>query len=240
MPAAGFADASHAQPQRINAAAHCRYTALIVPEGALKPVSALDAFPLTRRSVLVVAFAAAALLTLLAWAITVFYRGIPFTMLFTEGKPLAVQVAIGSVGGGALAALIAGIILRPAPSTARRAALRTFLATILRRVRPTTFDILAVSLLAGFSEEVFFRGTLQPMWGLWPAALAFALAHVGGNIFAWTKLAFAAYVFMMGALFGATCDHLGLAAAISAHAACNIVFLFMLKRSLDVNAATES
>ena len=196
----------------------------------------LDSFPLTRRVVHVIGIAAAAFFTLLALAITVFYRGVPFDSLLTEGRPGLVQAVAGLVIGAGLAAVIAFIILWPTRPEGRLASLRTFLAAILARVRPTSLDIVAVSLLAGFSEELFFRGSLQPLWGIWLASLAFALAHVGGNVFARTKLAFAAYVFSMGVLFNLAQHHLGLVAAFTAHAACNMVFLFALVRKLPYDA----
>ena len=37
---------------------------------------------------------------------------------------------------------------------------------------------LLISVTAGVSEEIAFRGALQPIFGLWPTALIFALFHL--------------------------------------------------------------
>jgi membrane protease YdiL (CAAX protease family) len=49
------------------------------------------------------------------------------------------------------------------------------LRSILGRIRPT--EAVALAALSAFGEEAFFRGALQPVIGLWPTALLFALSH---------------------------------------------------------------
>jgi membrane protease YdiL (CAAX protease family) len=89
-----------------------------------------------------------------------------------------------------------------------------------------------VSLLAGFGEELFFRATLQPALGLWPAALVFALAHTGVSVSP-AKLAFAAFVFVMGLLLGTLYVRAGLVAAMVTHAVYDLAFLLAVKRYLS-------
>ena len=92
--------------------------------------------------------AAAALFALLSWAITVFYRGLSFFSLFTEGRPFAAQLLVGLVLGVAVAGLIAALLLRGRPF----ASLRAFLTGILASLRPTKLDIVTCP-LAARSEE---------------------------------------------------------------------------------------
>lgn len=40
-------------------------------------------------------------------------------------------------------------------------------------------QVVALALLSGFAEELFFRGGVQLSWGLLPASLLFALLHTG-------------------------------------------------------------
>lgn len=40
-------------------------------------------------------------------------------------------------------------------------------------------EVLALAVLSGFAEELFFRGAVQGSWGLIPATLLFALLHTG-------------------------------------------------------------
>ena len=87
----------------------------------------------------------------------------------------------------------------------------------------STADVLAVSLLSGCSEELFFRGALMPAVapdarGCCVAAAVFGALHLTGGrapaVAAWAAGVGAAY----GALALATGDA---AAAAAAHAACN-------------------
>lgn len=63
----------------------------------------------------------------------------------------------------------------------------------------TGSEAIALALLSGFAEELFFRGAVQGQWGWLPATVLFALLHTGpGRHFRlWTLFAALA-----GALFG--------------------------------------
>jgi membrane protease YdiL (CAAX protease family) len=52
-------------------------------------------------------------------------------------------------------------------------------------------EIVALALLSGFAEELFFRGAVQGAWGWFPATVLFTLLHTGpGSTYrAWTAFA---------------------------------------------------
>lgn len=52
-------------------------------------------------------------------------------------------------------------------------------------------EIVALALLSGFAEELFFRGAVQGAWGWFPATVLFTLLHTGpGSTYrAWTVFA---------------------------------------------------
>jgi membrane protease YdiL (CAAX protease family) len=191
--------------------------------------SLLDALPLSRRGIIAFSLSAATVFAVLSWAIIVFYRRLPFLSVFDGGMSVGTQALIGVLAGSVLGGLIAILVMRERAL----APVRVFIHAILVRVQPGVVDVLIVSCAAGFSEELFFRGTLQPMWGPWLAALAFALAHVGGNVFSLAKLGFAVYVFLMGMIFGLVYGRAGLVAAITTHATCNVAFLMVLMLGHD-------
>jgi hypothetical protein len=63
----------------------------------------------------------------------------------------------------------------------------------------TGSEALALALLSGFAEELFFRGAVQGQWGWLPATVLFALLHTGpGKPF---RL-WAVFAALAGALFG--------------------------------------
>jgi len=85
-------------------------------------------------------------------------------------------------------------------------------------------DVLAFSALSAVSEEVVFRGALQPAIGLLLSALAFGAIHVGPSLrvfWPWTVSALG-----MGLLFGLLFQGLGdLSAPIAAHFTVNFLNL---------------
>ena len=80
-----------------------------------------------------------------------------------------------------------------------------------------------LGLISGFAEELLFRGALQPMIGLLPAAVLFALAHAVG----WWWL----FALGMGLVLGLLYAWDGnLWPCVLAHAAINAVNLYRLSR----------
>ncbi len=91
----------------------------------------------------------------------------------------------------------------------------------------------AVALLSGVAEEVFFRGALLPCIGLAPSALLFGLLHFAGDrrLLGWALFATAAGL-LLGGLFLWTG---GLLAPILAHALINGIQLWRLARERGVS-----
>lgn len=84
------------------------------------------------------------------------------------------QVLLGAV----LAAVLAGAVLGV---RAVWGGFREAVDPVARRLFGSADlpALVLVSLMAGFAEELFFRGALQNLVGLVPAAVLFALAHCG-------------------------------------------------------------
>lgn len=90
-------------------------------------------------------------------------------------------------------------------------------------------NLLLVSVFSGLAEEVFFRGAMQPEFGLIVASLAFGVLHVGPDrrYLVWTVWAILAG-FLFGLLFEWTG---GLIAPVVAHVSHNAVTFLLWKRS---------
>jgi membrane protease YdiL (CAAX protease family) len=89
-------------------------------------------------------------------------------------------------------------------------------------------EILVLAMASAVGEELLFRGALQPMIGLWPQAIVFALLHIGpgARFLPWTASAFALGL-VFGWLFQMTGD---LGGPIVAHFAINYMNLHFIAR----------
>lgn len=89
------------------------------------------------------------------------------------------------------------------------------------------FDIVSLSLISGFCEEVFFRGLLLPEHGIIISSLAFGVLHLPGFKY-WV---YAVWATLSGMLMGWLFLMSGsLWLPIVAHSVNNIIGFFMLKR----------
>lgn len=93
--------------------------------------------------------------------------------------------------------------------------------------------MLAVVVAAAVGEEVLFRGGLQPLVGLVPAALVFGFSHGGWRREMW---AYAVAASVSGLLFGLAYHLTGhLWVTILAHALHNVASTFLLGKRVDVS-----
>ena len=88
-------------------------------------------------------------------------------------------------------------------------------------------DAAAVALFSGFAEEALIRALLQPVIGLIPAALLFAVLHLvpDRRLWMWPVMAL-----LLGVLLGVVFEWGGFPAAACAHIAINAVALYRLRR----------
>ena len=95
--------------------------------------------------------------------------------------------------------------------------------------RMGTSDLILVSVFSGLAEEVFFRGAVQPEFGLVVAALAFGIVHIGPDrrYLIWTV-----WAILAGFLFGFLYRFSGgLLAPVVAHSLHNAATFLLWKRS---------
>lgn len=142
---------------------------------------------------------------------------------------LALFVDLGGwwkdLGLGAAAALLLLAVwelARRTSSQARR--LEEHIAELLGPV--SAAEALALALLSGFAEELFFRGAVQGAWGWLPATVLFALLHTGpGAAYrVWTLFAAAAGLVLAGLMAWRG----SLLAPVTAHVLINAINLWRL------------
>ena len=94
----------------------------------------------------------------------------------------------------------------------------------------TATDAVAVALVSGLAEEALLRAFLQPIIGLVPAAVLFAVLHLVPEKELWFWPVFA---LLSGLLLGGLFTVWGYPAAAAAHIVINAVAILRLRRSCD-------
>lgn len=104
--------------------------------------------------------------------------------------PYLERVALSLGLGLSLALLVVGVTPILVERTKWAQALHAELAEIISPLSST--QITWIALASGFAEELFFRGAMQPAWGLIITSVIFGAVHVGPKpvFLAWTMWAF--------------------------------------------------
>ena len=100
-----------------------------------------------------------------------------------------------------------------------------------------------VALAAGFSEELLFRGALQPVLGIWATSILFVLAHIRAyrfNRFNKRVLIQSLGLFAVSFVFGYIAQYVGLVAVIIIHTTMDIVGLYTIRRAAHVPATAAT
>jgi membrane protease YdiL (CAAX protease family) len=144
--------------------------------------------------------------------------GNPLVGLAANGSYLwsvIIGVAIGVGSSGAL------WLTRHLPPLAE---LQRFQSRLIRGW--TAADAVSVALLSGLAEEALLRALLQPVIGLVPAAVLFAVLHLvpDRRLWMWPVIALG-----LGLVLGVVFERYGYPAAAAAHISINLVALLRLR-----------
>jgi len=152
--------------------------------------------------------------------------------LFVDLESWWIDLGLGLTAGGLL--ILVWVLARQSLPAARK--LETELAELLGPLN--TGEVLALALLSGFAEELFFRGAMQGAWGWLPATLLFALLHAGpGTAYRiWTVFAAIAGLTLAGLMLWRG----NLMAPVVAHVLVNGVNLDRLSRQPGVVAEART
>ena len=141
--------------------------------------------------------------------------------LYTGAPPSSASIlrwaVVGALGG--LSVVVISRLLRDAFTWAKT--LEDWFSEVLGEISWSQAFLLAVA--SGIGEELLFRGALQPIVGLVPASILFAMAHwpMKRSLIPWTVSAG-----LLGLLFGWAFEHSGhVTAPVIAHFVINLINL---------------
>jgi len=134
---------------------------------------------------------------------------------------LAASLGVGIAAGAACVTVL--WLLRAVPPLKR---LERWQSEVVAEWTDT--DAVSVALVSGIAEEALLRAFLQPVIGLLPAAVLFAVLHMVPDRRLWFWPVFA---LACGVLLGLLFEFQGYPAAAAAHTVINLVALLRLRRS---------
>lgn len=189
---------------------------------------------LTRKTVrlfYILSPAVSLILSPILWRI----RGTGFAVAFHSSYSPTTQTLIG-IGIGTVVALAVGLSVR---RLAWLASLRTLIRAGFETAKPTSLDLTLAAVSAGFSEELLFRGAVQPLLGIWVTSLIFALAHGGGTKATKGNLSFGLFVFGVSVLLGYICVEFGLVSAMVTHGIIDLLVFFQYRSMVRAGVKAE-
>lgn len=147
--------------------------------------------------------------------------------IFFRGSHILIQIGLGLASGALIG--FAGILM------IRLESFRKILDeyAIIRQVKElnlTPSQIVYVSLVAGISEEILFRGAIQPVIGIWWTSLIFIGIHGYIRFKSTTHILYSLFTFGLSMVLGLLFIYFGLISAMAAHFIYDVVVLYGIKR----------
>jgi membrane protease YdiL (CAAX protease family) len=142
------------------------------------------------------------------------------------GKAWYLQLTAGLLFG-ALSSFLAVVFIQGR----RFKNVRHFFESLMQELNPSMGDILFYSVCAGVGEEVLFRAGIQPLIGIWPAALLFVFLHGYIHPSNINLTIYGLFLVVICSGFGYLFKFIGLASCITAHIVYDVAMFSMLKYS---------
>lgn len=181
------------------------------------------------RKLIIVSLLSGVVWLLLANLIIYYVQERRLAGLFFEGYYFLTQIGIGLISGVIFGLAGLGLIKIPI----FKKILNEY--TIIRQVKQMNLsvnEIVYVSLVAGISEEILFRGAIQPVIGIWWTSLLFIGIHGYIRLKTIPHILYSLFTFALSIMLGALFMYIGLISAMAAHFIYDVIVLYGIKHLL--------
>ncbi len=141
-----------------------------------------------------------------------YFLDTPVDVFMRGQKPYYMQIPIGLFFGYISAKAAWAIVNQPFLKD-----VKDFFRNIFHPLNLNKLEILLISVCAGIGEEIFFRGAIQPMLGVWVTAMLFVFLHGYITPFNLPLTVYGIYMTVVIGVMGLMFINLGIITAISAH-----------------------
>lgn len=162
--------------------------------------------------------------------IILFVQDSHLAAIFFRGSGVLLQIGIGLASGSLIG--LAGVLMIRFPSF--KEILDEY--AIIRQIKELSLSpvqIVYVSLIAGISEEILFRGAIQPLIGIWLTSLLFIGIHGYIRVQSATHVLYSLFTFALSMVLGILFIYFGLISAIAAHFIYDVVVLYGIKKDVE-------
>ena len=174
----------------------------------------------------------------LAIAVILLFHPRPYFSAILHGQPVGYQTLTGIAFGAAYWGIsLLGSRFIGRGSTAKH------IAECYNRLDLRGWNPLWIAAAAGLGEELFFRGALQPLLGIWVTSVLFVLVHIRAyRLTTLNKrvLLQSVSIFAIGVAFGYVAIYIGLLTAMIVHAGIDVVGLYAIRRMTRVPTAAAA
>jgi uncharacterized protein len=149
-----------------------------------------------------------------------FVRDVDLTLFLSGSKAFWIQIGVGLAFG--VVSAKAGWQIVELPKLHKT---KVFFAEIIQPLKLNIVEILLISVCAGVGEELFFRGVVQPLLGIWVTSLLFVLLHGYLNPFNIPLTFYGIFMVLVIGVMGLFTEHVGILTAIIAHVTIDFILL---------------
>ncbi len=175
-----------------------------------------------RTTLLWLSLASAVIYLSLTLAVLHFFHAETVAALFSHGFGMPWQLLSGAAFGIVSAGIISLVIWRTPISEILA---EYAIVDLVMKMRFSPFDRVQISLFAGVGEELFFRGAMQPVLGIWLTSLIFVGMHGYFKFKSLRHILFGVMMFSLSVGLGLLFEWAGLVAAMTAHVVYDFVML---------------
>ena len=108
---------------------------------------------------------------------------------------------------------------------------KAFFTSLIKPLKLNFIQIIFISVCAGIGEELFFRGGIQPLLGVWMTAILFVLLHGYLNPFNLPLTYYGIYMVLVIGVLGLMTEHFGIMTAMISHSIIDIILLSELSKA---------
>lgn len=170
----------------------------------------------------------------LGWVILLIFKDNSLSIMFRSSSPVWIQILTGTFLGFILGYGARFIVTRPFLFEVQKK-----YAGLIAGLRLNKWQIIFISLCAGFGEELLFRGAIQPLLGIWITAIIFVAIHGYLNPKDWRMSIYGIYMTLAIAALGYYTEYVGIAGACMAHAAIDYVLFRHLIKTAEIPRTTH-